>query len=241
LVFIEKIEARALIKYIVPSPRTKANSKMSSSSKMPTSKIVRKKRPQVATDPNVERIKAYQMVEGFTRCPVAPDGNCFYTATGFFCGLNAAEMRELVMKYFIFKKAEYSIFFESESDFMKAVKLNSNSRVWNSELCDIAPHAAAQIMRRDIIIHNYDGKVTTEIRTPVESMPLHLPLHLFRSNDHFEILLDNSKKPNTNICPLPDVTAFNEVIDLTFSDSEDDDEKEPDIEEKEDDVCMIRF
>ena len=72
------------------------------------SKIIRRKRPQVAPKPNVERIKAYQLVEGFTRCPVAPDGNCFYTATGFFCGLNALEMRELVMKYFIFKKINYN-------------------------------------------------------------------------------------------------------------------------------------
>lgn len=232
-----------MIKCSVPAPRIKANSKISSS-KMSSSKIIRKKRPQVATDPNVERIKVYQLVEGFTRCPVAPDGNCFYTATGFFCGLSAAEMRELVMKYFIFKRAEYSVFFESESDFMKAVKLNSNSRVWNSELCDIAPHAAAQIMRRDIIIHNYNGTVISEIRTPVEVAAIHPPLHLFRSNDHFEILLDNTKKPNKNICPLPDISEFYGVIDLTFSDSEDDDpERDVDIEdeEEEEDVCMIRF
>lgn len=213
------------------------------------SKIIRRKRPQVAPNanlehknPNVERIKAYQLVQGYTRCPVAPDGNCFYTATGFFCGLNAIEMRELVMKYFIFKKAEYSIFFESEVDFIKAVKLNSNQRVWNSELCDIAPHATAQILRRDIIIHNYNGRTIDKIHTPVENGDaLHPPLHLFRRNSHYEILLDNSKKPNKNICPLPDVSEFYGVIDLTFSDDE-----EPDIEDvssdvEEEEVCIIRI
>jgi hypothetical protein len=210
-----------------------------------SSKIIRRKKPAVASQPpvdkNLERIKAYQKVDGFTRCPVAPDGNCFYTATGFFCGLNAAEMRELVMKYFIFKKAEYSIFFETERDFMAAVKTNSNPRVWNSEICDIAPHAAAQVLRRDVIIHNYDGKNITQIVTPSESV-LYPPLHLFRSNDHYEILLDNSKKPNKNIWPLPDVSEMMDVIDLTFSDSEE--EVEPDIEdepEEDPDECMIRL
>ena len=125
-----------------------------------SSKIIRRKKP--VKDENEERIKAYQLVDGFTRCPVAPDGNCFYTATSFFCGLNASEMRELLMKYFVFKKAEYSIFFESERDFIKSVKTNSNPRVWNSELCDIAPHAAAQVLKRNIIIHNYDGSTITQ-------------------------------------------------------------------------------
>jgi hypothetical protein len=148
------------------------------------------------------------------------------------------------MKYFVFKKAEYSIFFESERDFIKSVKTNSNPRVWNSELCDIAPHAAAQVLKRDIIIHNYDGSTITQIHTPFEAgiSPLP-PIHLFRSNDHYEILLDNSKKPNKNICPLPDVSAFYGVIDLTFSDSEEEDEPEIiDASDEEDtDECMIRF
>lgn len=215
-----------------------------------SSKIIRRKRPQVASgivttkDENLERIKAYQMVDGFTRCPVAPDGNCFYTATGFFCGLNAADMRELIMKYFIFKKAEYSIFFETDRDFMTAVKANSSSRVWNSELCDIAPHAAAQALHRDVIIHNFDGSKITQIITPSENT-LYPALHLFRSNDHYEILLDNSKTPNKNIWPLPDVSEFFGVIDLTFSDDEEDDEIEPDIEEDEpcedEEMCMIRL
>ncbi len=214
-----------------------------------SSKIIRR-RPKVASpaiSENEARIKAYQMIDGFTRCPVAPDGNCFYTAAGFFCGLTAAEMRELTMKYFIYKKAEYSIFFESEADFMNAVKINSSPRVWNSELCDIAPHAAAQILQRDIIIHNYNGETIKEIRTPVEvNIPIHPPVHLFRSNDHFEILLDNSKKPNKNICALPDVSMFSGVIDLSFSDSEEEepeivsDEEEPDVEEDSDE-CMIRM
>jgi hypothetical protein len=210
-----------------------------------SSKIIRRKKHQVAKNQNDEHIKSYQKVDGFTRCPVAPDGNCFYTATGFFCGLNAAEMRELLMKYFVFKKAEYSIFFESQTDFMKAVKLNKNPRVWNSELCDIAPHAAAQILKRDIVIHNYNGSSITQIHTPFEGgISAHPPIHLFRSNDHYEILLDNSMKPNKNICALPDVSAFYGVVDLTFSDSEEEDEPEVvdnSEEEQDSDECMIRF
>jgi hypothetical protein len=197
---------------------------------------------QATNDENFEHINAYQIVEGFTRCPVAPDGNCFYTATGFFCGLKAPEMRELIMKYFVFKKAEYSIFFETERNFITAVKANSSPRVWNSELCDIAPHATAQALKRDIIIHNYDGKTITQIHTPVDTLALYPPIHLFRSHDHYEILLDNSKTPNKNIYPHPDTSEFMDVIDLTFSDDEKD--IEPDIEDEttsDTDVCMIRL
>ena len=97
-------------------------------------------------------------------------------------------------------------------------------------------------MKRDIIIHNYDGSTITQIHTPFESgVSIHPPIHLFRSNDHYEILLDNSKKPNKNICPLPDVSAIYGVVDLTFSDSEEEDEPEIASEEEDSDECMIRF
>lgn len=188
-----------------------------------------RKRPRVAVN------KSYQLLDRFTRIPVAPDGNCFYAATGFFCGLNALEMRELIMKYFLYKKAAYAIFFESEEEFINAVKVNCCARVWNSELCDIAPHATAQILRRDIIIHNYDGNTVTQVHTPVENNEaLHPPLNLLRSNDHYEILLDNDKTPNKNIFHLPDVSAFS-IIDLTFEDDE-----EPN-DYSYNDVCIIRF
>lgn len=169
--------------------------------------------------------KSYQIVDGFTRVPVPPDGNCFYTASGFFCDLNAAKMRALLMKYFLYKKAEYTIFFESEKDFVEAVKDNCESGVWNSELCDIVPHAAAQVLRREIIIHNYvDGKINL-VHTPVENAGAaaqrHTPIHLFRRDNHYEILLDNNKKPNKNVWPLPDVSEF-EGIDLVFPDSDSD-------------------
>lgn len=219
----------------------RAHPRMSSKQKM-SSKPIHRKRPQVAKDNmSDEHIKAYQIVDGFTRCPVAADGNCFYTATGFFCGLNAAQMRELIMKYFIFKKSEYSIFFESEKDFMKAVEANYSPRVWNSELCDIAPHAAAQLLKRPIIIHNYNGETITTITTPVEIPTISPPLHLFRSNDHYEILLDNTKKPNMNLWALPDVSEFSDIINLTeiFKEGiEDVEDSDPEVVS---DKCMIRF
>ena len=93
---------------------------------------------------------------------------------------------------------------------MNAVKTNSCSRVWHSELCDIAPHAVAQILSRDIIIHNYDSKSITEIHIPAEKK-LYPPLHLFRSNAHYEILISNTVNPNKNIWPY---SSFN-VIDLS--------------------------
>ena len=221
---------------------SRASPRMSSKPNM-SSKPVRRKRPQLAKNDALDiNIKAYQIVEGFTRCPVAADGNCFYTATGFFCGLNAAQMREHIMKYFIFKKSEYSIFFESENDFMKAVEANCSPRVWNSELCDIAPHAAAQLLKRTIVIHNYNGSIITEITTPVEIPSVGPPLHLFRSNDHYEILLDNTKNPDKNLWPLPDISEFSGKIDLRqiFRDPSDDEveESEPEVVT---DKCMIRF
>jgi hypothetical protein len=195
-----------------------------------------------AQKPFDPRLAAYHVVSGFTRIPVAPDGNCFYTATGFFCGLNATEMRALLMKYFLYKKAEYAIFFETEKEFLKAVKENSSPRIWNSELCDIAPHAAAQVLRRDICIHNSVGGTIIEVHTPVEGdAQLYPPLHLFRSNDHYEILLDNSKTPNKNVWPLPDVSEFDGVVDLSFSDSEDDSDVEVVSDDEPTEECLIRF
>ena len=169
----------------------------------------------------------YQMIEGFTRIPVASDGNCFYTAMGFFCELNAAAMRHLIIKYFIFKKAEYSIFFESQAAFMKAIQENSGTRIWNTDLGDILPHAAAHLLHREVIVHNYDGKKIKEIRIPVTSCILGPTIHLFRSNCHYEILLKNTVAPNKNICAVPD-------IDLTFKEEEvEEEEEEEEVEEEE--------
>ena len=198
------------------------------------SKIIRRKKKQ---NPNTERITAYQLIKGFTRCPVSQDGDCFYTATSFFCGLNTDEMRQLVMSYFLFKKAEYSILFESQDDLINAIKENNKPGVWNSDLCDIAPYAAAQALKRSITIYNYDDKKITKICIPVDGDALYPPLHLFRSKNHYEILLDNTKKPNKNIYPLPDVSEFYGVIDLT---SVEDADERPEIE-YEGEECIIRI
>ena len=173
------------------------------------------------------------MIEGFTRIPVASDGNCFYTAMGFFCELNAAAMRHLIIKYFIFKKAEYSIFFESQAAFMKAIQENSGMRIWNTDLGDILPHAAAHLLHREVIVHNYDGKKIKEIHIPVTSCILGPTIHLFRSNCHYEILLKNTDAPNKNICAVPD-------IDLTFKEEEEEveEEEEEEVEEEEEEGCI---
>jgi hypothetical protein len=130
------------------------------------------------------------------------------------------------MKYFLYKKAEYTIFFESEKDFIIAVKENCESGTWNSELCDVVPHVAAQVLRREIIIQNYvDGKINM-VHTPVENdAQLYPALHLFRRDYHYEILLENNKKPNKNVWPLPDVSEF-EGVDLVFPDSDSDSSSE---------------
>lgn len=187
-------------------------------------------------------IDCYQLVPGFTRVPVAPDGNCFYTATGFFCGANAATMRKITMGYLIHKKAEYSILFETEAEFMGAVKKNCSSGVWNSDICDIAPHAAAQFLKRDIIIHNWAGGSLTVIHTPAESGAAHPPIHLFRSAHHFEILLKNGTRPNKNIYPLADVAEFYGLAEETFTEEEEEHEvedEEPEEEPEEEDKCLI--
>jgi hypothetical protein len=183
--------------------------------------------PIIASTNNAKVIVAiqYQMIDGFTRIPVASDGNCFYTAMGFFCELTAAAMRHLIIKYFIFKKAEYSIFFESQAAFIKAIQENSMPRIWNTDLGDILPHAAAHLLQREVIVHNYDGKKIKEIRIPVTSCILGPTIHLFRSNCHYEILLINTIPPNKNICAIPD-------IDLTFKEEEGEEEEE-EVEEEE--------
>jgi hypothetical protein len=173
----------------------------------------------------------YQMIDGFTRIPVASDGNCFYTATGFFCGLNAATMRHRTLKYLVLKRAEYSIFFESEAAFIKAIKENSMARIWNTDLADILPHAAAQLLQRDIIIHNYDGKSIKQIRVPYNSIDMigSIPIHLFRSNCHYEILLENGVLPNKNIICLPD-----DVSDMSLVVADEDEMKEEQEDQQED-------
>jgi hypothetical protein len=215
--------------------------------------------PHSPINPSLMPFKSgYQMIKGFTRIPVASDGNCFYTATGFFYELNASAMRNLIVKYFIFKKAEYSIFFESEAAFIKAVKENSMARIWNNDLADILPYATAQLLQRDIIVHNYDNKYIKQIRIPVttSSDP---PIHLFRSNCHYEILLDNDISPNKNICALPDVSEILSYVSKEEKEEEEEEEEEEEDEEEEeeeveeegdvedsgyesdDEKCMIRL
>lgn len=175
----------------------------------------------------------YQMIDGFTRIPVAPDGNCFYTAISFFCGLNAVTMRHRILKYLVLKRAEYSIFFESEAAFIKAIKENSVARIWNTDLADILPHAAAQLLQRDIIIHNYDGKSIKQIRVPYSSTEIcgSIPIHLFRGNCHYEILLENCVLPNKNIICLPDDICD---VDLDEASKEETKEEQEDQQEDED-------
>jgi len=168
------------------------------------------------------------MIDGFTRIPVASDGNCFYTAIGFFCGQTAAAMRRLIIQYLILKRAEYSILFESETDFIKAIKANSLSGIWNTDLADILPYAVAHLLQREVIVHNYDGKNIKEIRIPVTICILGPSIHLFRSNSHYEILLKNTIAPNKNICAIPD-------IDLTFKEEEGEEEEE-EVEEEDEEV-----
>lgn len=175
----------------------------------------------------------YQMIDGFTRIPVAPDGNCFYTAISFFCGLNAVTMRHRILKYLVLKRAEYSIFFESEAAFIKDIKENSVARIWNTDLADILPHAAAQLLQRDIIIHNYDGKSIKQIRVPYSSTEIcgSMPIHLFRGNCHYEILLKNCVLPNKNIICLPDDICD---VDLDEASKEETKEEQEDQQEDED-------
>ena len=177
----------------------------------------------------------YQMIDGFTRIPVAPDGNCFYTAISFFCGLNAVTMRHRILKYLVLKRAEYSIFFESEAAFIKAIKENSVARIWNTDLADILPHAAAQLLQRDIIIHNYDGKSIKQIRVPYSSTEIcgSIPIHLFRGNSHYEILLENCVLPNKNIICLPDDICDVDLDEASKEEIKDEEDEEGQEGEKE--------
>ncbi len=166
---------------------------------------------------SVSATAAYQIVPGFTRCPVNPDGNCFYTSTGFFCNLNANEMRANLMNYIGSNKAFYSIFFETEKEFMACVRANRRPGVWNSDICDIAPQAAAQMLKRTIIIHNYSADETFNLITFAVENPCGNDIHLFRKSHHYEILLDNTQYPNKNIIPFKE-----DIVCVSDSDSDSD-------------------
>jgi hypothetical protein len=163
---------------------------------------------------SVSATAAYQIVPGFTRCPVNPDGNCFYTSTGFFCNLNAKEMRTSLMNYITSNKAFYSVFFETEKEFMGCVRANRRPGVWNSDICDIAPQAAAQMLKRNIIIHNYSADGTFNLITFAVENPGGNDIHLFRKSHHYEILLDNTEYPNKNIIPFKE-----DIVCVSDSDS----------------------
>lgn len=175
---------------------------------------------------SVSATAAYQIVPEFTRCPVNPDGNCFYTSSGFFCGLNAFEMRKKVMNYMMENKAFYSVFFDGEKEFLSCVKANRRSGVWNSDICDIAPQAAAQMLNRSIIVHNYSPNDSFTIISFTVDNPTGPDIHLFRKSHHYEILLNNTMLPNKNIIPFEDNIVY---ISESDSDPENDSDSESEI------------
>ena len=139
---------------------------------------------------------------------------------------------------------------------MKAIQENSGTRVWNTDLGDILPHAVAHLLERNVIVHNYDGKKIKEILIPVTSCILGPAIHLFRSNCHYEILLNNTVTPNKNICSIPDIyeielSTFDEECESQEEDQEEgqEEDKEEDqdgdveyyISETDTTECMIRI
>lgn len=201
---------------------------------------------------SVSATTAYQIVPGFTRCPVNPDGNCFYTSSGFFCDLNALEMRKHVMNYMMENKAFYSVFFDGEKQFMDCIKANRRPGVWNSDICDIAPQAASQMLKRTIIIHNYASDGSFTIITFMVDNPTGPEIHLFRKSHHYEILLQNTVLPNKNIIPFED-----NIICISDSDPEPNSDSDSESDnsmsgfsecsstttdnDNEDDKCLIKF
>jgi hypothetical protein len=185
---------------------------------------------------------AYQIVPGYTRCPVIPDGNCFYTTMGFFSELDADSMRKKIMDYMTENKAFYSVYFESEKDFLSRVKANRRPGVWNSDICDIVPQAASQMLKRTIIVHNYTDNRTFNLITFEHENPTGNAIHVFRKSDHYEILLDNTQLPNKNIIPFTDdicsssgsVSSASSVSSLGECESES-------VSSTDEDPCLIKF
>lgn len=193
---------------------------------------------------------AYQIVPGYTRCPVNPDGNCFYTTIGFFSGINATTIRKKIMDYMTENKAFYSVFFETEREFLSCIRANRRSGVWNSDICDIVPQAAAQMLKRSIIVHNYAADNTFNLIEFQVDNPTANVIHVFRKSHHYEILLDNTLLPNKNIIPITDNTP-----DPSSSDSDSDSDSISSDSEfsynsesvcsnndtNDEDPCLIRF
>ncbi len=90
---------------------------------------------------------------------ITGDGNCFYRAlAAALIGDDDQHMimRGAIMDYMAQHVGDYGMYFENPKTYKRCVAANRNSGVWNTEICDLVPSAAAAALKIKLVIHSFD-------------------------------------------------------------------------------------
>lgn len=119
------------------------------------------------------------------------DGNCFYRAisTAYYNNVQAHKtLRAKVMDYMLETEAMYSALFESPRKYRAVLAANKRLGVWNSDLADVVPFAAAHLLniRLDVFSVLEDGEIAHYIFNEECGGPT---IRLLHEKNHYDVLL----------------------------------------------------
>lgn len=125
------------------------------------------------------------------RVPMVADGNCFYraVAAAFYNNTRAHEsLRHRIMDYMLEMEDIYTALFESPRRFRAVLAANKRLGVWNSDLADIAPFAAANLLqvRLEVFSVCEGGEVARYIFNESQTG---LKVRLLHEDNHYDVLL----------------------------------------------------
>lgn len=119
------------------------------------------------------------------------DGNCFYraVAAAFYNNPNAhISLRSNLMNYMLEMEEFYASLFESRRHFRAVLAANKRLGVWNSDLADMVPIAAASLLqiRLEVFRVCEDGKVARYIFNESQAGP---KIRLLHEDNHYDVLM----------------------------------------------------
>lgn len=147
---------------------------------------------------------------------VAADGNCFYRAVSL--ALYGTESRHTTLRAdtmtaLLSKQTDYGILFETLKRFVRCVHANKRDGIWNTEISDLAPSAAADHLGIHLIVYN-KNIFTDKIDPPAEfNVGASATVRLLRvANCHYNLLKEKvvSSTPTEGGAPV-DSDASSEI------------------------------
>ena len=109
--------------------------------------------------PTMDYLNSHIAKHGLDIQKITGDGNCFYRAlAAALIGDDEQHMimRGTIMDYMAQHVGDYGMYFENPKTYKRCVAANRNSGVWNTEICDLVPSAAAAALKIKLVIHSFD-------------------------------------------------------------------------------------